>query len=155
MQHVDKFLNITNERVKVVYLIRDPRAIYTSRKSRSWCSKSSCSDIDILCKQIEDDLVVYRELKQRFPERVFLIRYEDLSMYAMETTKLLFQKLMIPFSESVSRYLITHTIVPKAVHEDPNPYSTRRNSRIMPFQWTHSAKFQEIRKDNRQASESE
>ncbi|RWS07453.1 carbohydrate sulfotransferase 3-like protein [Dinothrombium tinctorium] len=145
LRDVIKFIenSTIHDNVQIVYLIRDPRAIYSSRKGMSWCSNTSCGDIKILCSEIEQDFAAYMQMKLKFPERIFLIRYEDLAMNPVKVSKTLFDKLKIPFSPRTQRYLRTHTNVPKGVY-DSNPYSTIRDSKLMPLQWTEKLSFQEI-----------
>ena len=45
----------------VLYLVRDPRAVYASRKRLSWCLNSSCSSIQSLCGEMQTDLNVFEK----------------------------------------------------------------------------------------------
>ena len=44
------------QNIKIIYLVRDPRAVINSRKSRSWCvSEPICMDSRNLCEYIFED----------------------------------------------------------------------------------------------------
>ncbi len=56
--------------VRLLLLIRDPRAIIRSRRNSDWCSKGAdCYDPEILCKDMEDDWKHAEELRRKFPGR--------------------------------------------------------------------------------------
>ncbi|RWS22812.1 carbohydrate sulfotransferase 3-like protein, partial [Leptotrombidium deliense] len=59
--------NTKYSNVKLVHLVRDPRAIYNSRKSFAWCRKTDCIDVKHLCAEMLDDFKASQNLMQQFP----------------------------------------------------------------------------------------
>jgi hypothetical protein len=57
--------------LKVVLLIRDPRAVMYSRSGLQWCKESlNCRDEKLLCKDLKSDFEKYNELKEDYPDRL-------------------------------------------------------------------------------------
>lgn len=134
--------------LNVVFLVRDPRGIYNSRKNRTWCLNSSCSSIRSLCKEMSEDIIEFEQLKRFQPGKFHLIRYEDLSLDPVGTASELFNRLRIPFSNSVKWFLRSHTHLKAGLNShrfsrtaqgaasgDDDPYSTRRNSKDVVYGW--------------------
>ena len=62
--------NLLQNNVKIIYLVRDPRAVINSRKTRSWCiSEPLCIDPGNLCNDIFEDHHVAKGLYKTMPER--------------------------------------------------------------------------------------
>lgn len=69
---VYRLLAESDLQLKVAFLLRDPRASIASRKRLGWSEGAR-----ELCPRIEEDLAHVEELKTRFPERFFFLKYED------------------------------------------------------------------------------
>lgn len=65
------------EEFKMVYLVRDPRAIMASRWKQKWC-KGDCLDINNICDDLVVDFKTARQFQRKYPNRMFVVRYEDL-----------------------------------------------------------------------------
>ncbi|CAG7786935.1 unnamed protein product [Allacma fusca] len=66
---------------KLIYLVRDPRAIYSSRLETGWCKlNSSFCDIRRLCADLEEDLVEMTAFATENNKNVLLVKYEDMIM---------------------------------------------------------------------------
>jgi hypothetical protein len=150
MRQVRPFLQTLDQSIlkslKIVYLVRDPRGIYNSRKSLVWCSNKTCADPQTICNEISEDLLEFFKLKSQMPDQLFMIRYEDLSISPQETTSRLLQQLQLPFSKQVQRFLQSHTKVdPHSLgSENGNPYSTRRDSVSTAVDWVNRLSPNEI-----------
>ncbi|XP_069141632.1 carbohydrate sulfotransferase 3-like [Argopecten irradians] len=75
-------------RLRVIHLIRDPRAIIHSRvrvKLLTW--KNTRQEASDLCAKISTDIPLSRELKRKYPERFKLLLYEDLAERPVEIVK--------------------------------------------------------------------
>ncbi|KAM7309249.1 carbohydrate sulfotransferase 1 [Ixodes scapularis] len=129
--------------VKVVHLVRDPRGILASRRLLDWCNESkSCAHQDTLCSEIRADLDSFEDLKREFPNGTYRLRYEDVSMEPEREVIALFKELGIKYTTSVGNFLKTHTKARKADVMDP--YSTRRNSSTVAFEWRQKLKYADI-----------
>ena len=76
--------------MKVIYLIRDPRAVMNSRYINWWCQNSShCIEPEKLCKFDLDDFNAAKEYSIKYPNDFKFIKYEDLLLdWKSEVTKL-------------------------------------------------------------------
>ena len=60
--------------LKIILLVRDPRAVMKSRsaQAKSWCNFAECSDPDILCNNLQNDVSAAFRLATRYPGKPFL-----------------------------------------------------------------------------------
>jgi hypothetical protein len=132
--------------LQTVYLVRDPRGIYTSRRGMAWCSNSNstCSSPVTLCSEMREDLKFFELLKARQPDKFFLVRYEDIALNPRTQSLELFHDLELPFSPSVTRFLRTHTSIKKNSRDTKNPYATKRDSKAVAFDWKRTLKGEEL-----------
>jgi len=143
---------------KMIILVRDPRAVFSSRWSdriSSWCRQEHCSDPSTSCQDLEDDVISAKMLMSTFPGRVTLIRYEDLSLNTLSTAKKLFEFLNLPWHMSLDRYILSHTrgdkykktkIKGRTFAKKPisDPYGTVRNSTAAVLSWSRSLSLTNI-----------
>lgn len=135
------FLNDEKMNVKVVFLVRDPRATMSSRyNSVSWCSdKPDCSSPEVLCSDLQGDLKVATALRQIYPERFTMIKYEDLASKPHDEIRRLMDFIGMEYSPKLAQYVEEHT------QEDVNnPWSTRRKSSDRVSMWKKQLPLQEI-----------
>lgn len=130
---------------KVIALFRDPRGTMNSRSSMDWCKESKCANLTAVCNHLDRDVNGAFELQKRYPGRVHLVRYEDLSSFPYETVDKILEFLDLPPSPVVEDYIRIHTSTerkvkrfnPKAkkVTKTVNPYGTFRVSKTTAFAW--------------------
>lgn len=129
--------------VKVLHLVRDPRGILASRRLLDWCNESkSCAHQDTLCSELRADLDSYEELKAMFPNSTYRVRYEDVSLDPKKEAVKLFRALGLNYTVYVTNFLKTHTKARRA--DTLDPYSTRRNSSTVAFQWRTKLSYEDI-----------
>ncbi|XP_076329689.1 carbohydrate sulfotransferase 1-like [Tachypleus tridentatus] len=131
----------TNLDIRVIYLVRDPRGIYGSRKSRSWCRPTNCSDITVLCDEIWDDLVSFYRLQKAFPGKFHFLRFEDIALKPFDETKKLLKSLGFQISKSLKKYLEKHMFAKSRKYQ--SAFSTFRNSSSIPSKWHSSLTISE------------
>lgn len=80
----------TDDGLRLVVLVRDPRGVMASRANLTWCRHPSCSRSDVLCHDVQRDLASYERLRRRHgADRVHLLKFEDLAAdMSAETAKL-------------------------------------------------------------------
>ncbi|KAG6463693.1 hypothetical protein O3G_MSEX014021 [Manduca sexta] len=128
----DKELN-----VKVVLLIRDPRGVMQSRQHRNFCKPSpDCWKPELLCADMISDYVAAGRLLSQYPDRLMVLRYEELALNPNTTTQLLLKFLRLGPTQSVDEFLHSHTNV-----EVAGVSSTYRVSREVPFRWKNVLDF--------------
>ncbi|KAF2367153.1 Sulfotransferase domain [Trinorchestia longiramus] len=126
--------------VRVLLLVRDPRATIQSRKHRSWCMETpSCMDPTALCADLVSDYHDARKLSQLFPARVRVMRYEDLSFNLDRMTREIFDFFRLSYVREVQRFLQTHTKRTRG-----GVSSTFRDSKTAPVHWIKDLSYLEI-----------
>lgn len=123
---------------KLVYLQRDPRAIYNSRKKCQWCGHTACQNISVLCHERESDLLT---LKQLPTNQVTFVRFEDLATQPLEESKRLYHELGLNYTADVEQFIKTHT---KDRSKVRNLFSTNRDSSKVISQWQSELSRAEI-----------
>lgn len=127
--------------LKVVFLVRDPRAIMASRANLTWCSHPSCNRIEQVCRDIEQDISSFQSLQKSFPpDRLHMIRFEDFVADAENESLKLFTFIGLQMAPSVKMFLRTHT----RSSDQKDPYSTKRDSKSIPFEWRHRLASSEV-----------
>ncbi|RWS20965.1 carbohydrate sulfotransferase 3-like protein, partial [Leptotrombidium deliense] len=121
------------ETVKIVHLVRDPRAIFNSRFKQDQCMDDECGDMKATCDIMMKDVETYAEMKKQLPHNLFQIKYEHLAVDPFKYSKKLFKELNIEFSTEVMSFLKTHTKLSNG--EKPSPYSTINDSKKTPLRW--------------------
>jgi hypothetical protein len=59
--------------LKVIVLVRDPRAVMLLRSSSSWCQLNPmCSNIKQVCRDLDKDVLAAFELVETYPGRIHL-----------------------------------------------------------------------------------
>lgn len=131
--------------LKVVYLVRDPRGMISSRNVMSWCRRSAvCIKAKNLCREMNEDLDAFEELRELLPEATVRVRYEDIAKRPIKESMALFRALGLEFSDGVTDFLRTHTVVndTKVLR---NPYSTVRRSSAAAFMWTKKLNWDRVK----------
>ena len=133
--------DVRHSNLHLIYLVRDPRAVMNSRLAKvNWCQGAKdCDDPNVLCSDMEDDMKSAISLKQSFPTRVHIVRYEDIIKYPFLFTQKLFDKLDIKISNSTLQFLESHT-----KEESSSAFSTHRNSKKHLLQWTQEMKKSDV-----------
>lgn len=131
--------------LKVIYLVRDPRGLYSSRRDLAWCNLTrSCIEPTFFCEDMRRDIAVAAELKRTMPDRFLAIRYED--FVAIDTDNQLAKVLDFLGLEPhprLNRFITSHSRL--RTGENPGgPYSTKRDSRKAPFLWRRKLSVEEI-----------
>ncbi|XP_046738516.1 carbohydrate sulfotransferase 4-like [Diprion similis] len=126
--------------VRLVFLARDPRGVFQSRKHRSFCQKSlDCLDPNLLCADMVSDYNTAVELQKKYPSTFRVLRYEDLSLEPYKRVEELFEFYGLDFHPNVTKYLDTHT-----KNDVGNAYTTYRDSKTAPFHWRTELEFKEV-----------
>lgn len=105
---------ISDEDFHVIYLVRDPRGTMSSRWNKSkikWCKGKDCESEDIVCEDMDDDLTAIYGLKLIYPDRVHIIRYEDIAMNPQYMVSKLVQVLGMNAHEDMWTFIDEHTTV--------------------------------------------
>ena len=133
--------------LKIIVLVRDPRAVFNSRWSDAiskWCKSDQCSDPETSCKDLENDIEDTKRLMKSYKGRIMLVRYEDLSLQTMSSLKSMLTFLELPWQARFQQYITSHTKQEKLVRskgrllKKSDPYTTTRNSTAAVVSWVTS-----------------
>ena len=131
--------------LKVIVLVRDPRGVMNSRAAMDWCAKEQCADPKTVCEHLRRDVEAAYALHKEFPDRVRLVRYEDLSVLPFEVADEVLKFLGLPHEMRLDAYLETHTQAKRSKNKQGkprvNPYGTFRESKHTAFAWKSKMKF--------------
>lgn len=124
--------------LKVVHLIRDPRAILQSQLVEGLASKIKFSDISkVTCRQIHSDVIDMKSLLVKYPGRLQRLVYENLAVHPIEVSKKLYNFLNARFDENVESFVKYLTTGPVS---NCNYCTKRGNSSYNAFKWLKTIK---------------
>ena len=134
----------------LLYLVRDPRGIMTSRKNvyKSWNQKYSGafykSELESLCKSFETNLkflaTEFRKYSVAKQNRVVVLRYEDFAYAPQEMAEKLYKFLRREMDNNVKKYIRENTNGAKYA----DIWSTRRNSTATAEAWRKKINWQDL-----------
>ena len=132
------------QKFKVIFLVRDPRGIFSSRRTRKF-SKGIYRNPKLICDDMEQNLMGYIDVKIRYPNNVFLVRYEDVSIDPMKFSSEFFPKILnLSMNENIMNFIQTHTVRNIKKNIQHRKSSTIRNSHELTFIWTKRLKRKKI-----------
>ena len=103
--------------LKVIYLVRDPRAIMASRydlqsPEKQFCSEPKCYDVRVVCANMRQDIVSFKHLMKisHVSLEMHLLRFEDLTAIdPIGKSRQLFKQLSLPFTVETEKWVKEHT----------------------------------------------
>ncbi|GFS07463.1 carbohydrate sulfotransferase 1-like [Elysia marginata] len=120
--------------VKVIHLLRDPRAALRSQNSVGefkWQNiRQAASKI---CTRVWDDLQMARVLWRRFPGRILTLRYEDIVASPLEVTQQMYDFVGIDFTLDIRKFVWNSTY--GGLPDDCNICTTRTNATATAYKW--------------------
>lgn len=95
-------------RLKIIHLVRDPRATLASQSSFGKCSKSrggwfGCSNA--LCTRLESDVLQEEILYREYPDRLFTIFYHQIASDPIGSAKKLYGFIGAEFTKHAEEYI--------------------------------------------------
>ncbi|KAL7646130.1 UNVERIFIED_CONTAM: hypothetical protein RMT77_003031 [Armadillidium vulgare] len=122
----------SNSNIHILFLVRDPRAVMNSRRATvKWCIFNECKNTSLHCSHLEQDIKDLKKLQTLFPDRITLVRYEDLALSPLKTSKDIFKVIGLEFTLEVERFVEEHT-----KKNIDSPWSTVRKSSKHVLSWT-------------------
>ena len=131
---------------KMIVLFRDPRATMNSRASALFCNRTEeCYDLEVLCHNLQSDLHAAFDLAEKYPGRILLIRFEDMTLQPYRAAKDILRFLRLPWHSHIRSFLNSH-LQPQLIKIEENFFNTyRRNSREVAFAWRDKLDFEQVR----------
>ncbi|XP_061562221.1 carbohydrate sulfotransferase 3-like [Phycodurus eques] len=143
--------------VKFIQLVRDPRAVLSSRmvafpgKYKTWSNWFMNTDVLIDDNEVKklksncDNIRMSVELGLRQPvwlhDRYMLVRYEDVARLPMKKASEIYKFTGIPFTPQVNDWILKST---QASKETRGIYSTQKNSAEQVEKWRFSLPFKAV-----------
>lgn len=140
--------------VRVIQLVRDPRAILASRMVafsskyrtwKAWAQDGQVPEDDEEVKRLRgncDQIRLSAEVGLRQPRwlrrRYMLVRYEDIARYPMQKAEEMYRFTGIPFSPQAREWILRNT---QTTREASGIYSTQKNSSEQAEKWRFNIPF--------------
>ena len=143
-----------NDKLKVVHLIRDPRAIIHSRKG-VWRKETQDTRLaaDSLCKKMSEDQLVATKISVEFPGRLMTMYYEDIVTDPVQRSKQIFSFLGWAFFDKDADRINEMTI-PKDKSTFSSFWGTERSdSYITGRKWRANMLHKDVYLVNKECSE--
>jgi hypothetical protein len=124
-----KHLLVELPNLKIIHLVRDPRATLFSQSHFHMClvtngGRQRCTNN--LCGRLEKDVLEVDSVDISHPGRVMTIKYEDLAQRPIETSQIMYDFIGVPMSPKTKRFIYYKTMA--GIDNDCSICSTRRNS---------------------------
>lgn len=140
--------------IKVIQLVRDPRAVLASRmvafssKYQTWKSWAANGEVPIddeevkrlqgNCNQIRESAELGLSQPDWLENRYMLVRYEDIARFPMQKAAEMYRFTGIPFTSQAREWIIKNT---HASEVASGVYSTQKNSSEQVEKWRFSIPF--------------
>ncbi|KAK3109015.1 hypothetical protein FSP39_021188 [Pinctada imbricata] len=150
--NLTKQLLIQIPNLKIVHLLRDPRAMIGSRKDGDFMSETNKYLItpEDICPRYERDLVAAMDIKRIWPDSIMQIYYEDLVLNPFVVSKAIYYFMGIKFPDKMQKWITEHT---HSRHKNTYYYGTvRANSSSNIFKWKKSLQEKTIKETDKVCS---
>ena len=126
--------------VHIIYIPRDPRATMHSRWNViKWCKGPECDREAVLCEDMDTDLTNLYALRKEYPDRVHMLRYEDITIQPKNMTPKMLDVFNLDFSDEIQHYLEEHTTIDLQ-------RKTYRLSERRVWGWTNEMEWNQVQK---------
>jgi len=145
-EHIINLINDYKRDVdgKIIILVRDPRAMITSRRKIAMWDGLWKRDKESMLTQLKKEckmMTKNKELAKSYPELIQIIRYEDMSMEPIEQTSRIYDFIGMKISPEIEEFLKKSTTTQdlESNHRSDQKfmqiYTTSRNSKIAMNEW--------------------
>lgn len=101
-----KHLMDANRNAYLIYSLRDPRGMILSRLHiENMMSFQDSIEANLLCQKMKEDYMDVIELEQAYPNRVKIVKYEEIAQRPLAIAKEIYSFLGYSLPESVNEYL--------------------------------------------------
>ena len=120
LDFIDKVVE-RNPDIKVIHLVRDPRAMLNSR--RKWVFPTK-QEILATCARMSHDITYSKKLLAEKPYNYYVIRYEDLVTQPMASARTIYRHVQLTPPDYFAEWLLNHT----SAKIDNSPAGTIRSN---------------------------
>ena len=119
VNRLERLFNSGGLKLKIIHLMRDPRAVIASMDRVGWTSNNSAVNtavtnlplfstlVKTFCLSMIQTLRFALSAETKFPDNYKLIKYEDLVRTPLNVSQELFDFAGIPMSDEVTKYLVS------------------------------------------------
>ena len=133
--------NTTN--LKIIHLLRDPRAIIASRLRLGWISKTGTLKIQEFCSRMIEDLQFVTTSK--ISRNYIILRYEDIVANVLPVVKNIFTATGLNLTDNLEKWLVENTRWSGSI-STPEPFrTTKRNALRTANFWRKNISMSAIR----------
>ncbi|XP_053397041.1 carbohydrate sulfotransferase 3-like [Mercenaria mercenaria] len=130
MKYLLRFLHVYPN-LRVVHLVRDPRGIFNSRWVKQKHSHWKLI-VQSHCRTLIEDLTYSKQILVQYPNRLFIVSYENLANEPIRTAQEMFQFASLEFSNNIKMFLENQTLS----NRDTCRHCTqRKNSSATAVKW--------------------
>jgi len=135
VEHVKQLLEEKALNLKIIALFRDPRAVISSRRGRSWCNFPSCNNVSTVCGDHDQDLGAARELVHHHPGRVIIAKYEELATQPKQAIPVVLKFLGLPWHPALTKFMADHMVEDLRHNKEGDLHTQSVNSSTKVDQW--------------------
>ncbi|KAJ2940249.1 hypothetical protein O0L34_g11818 [Tuta absoluta] len=107
LQNVEELVADQDSSIKVIVLIRDPRAVIRSRVTDQCKPGTSCVNIEKACEEMVADHSAARKLLLKYPRKIKILRFEELVQYPGNTVRDLLRFSNLHMLRSAEEFLLS------------------------------------------------
>lgn len=99
--------------LKIIHLVRDPRATLLSQARLGMCSSWRGGQVgctNLFCKRLENDVLEEERLLKRYPGRIMPVFYEDIAKKPLEISKKMYDFIGADFTLEAQKYVYNITM---------------------------------------------
>ncbi|KAH3847009.1 hypothetical protein DPMN_089321 [Dreissena polymorpha] len=129
--------------MKIIHLVRDPRAIINSRRNvlpHGHIEEAATIQPTIFCSRLQNDLSDTKLLMKFHPSIIKLVQYEDIAEHPLEASKDLYAFGGLKFDDKIARFVKSQT---QSSLDGCNYCTQRRNSTATSIEWRSEIKLNE------------
>ncbi|KAK3733120.1 hypothetical protein RRG08_012012 [Elysia crispata] len=135
------FLN-SHPCAKLIFLIKDPRGSHQSKTKLFEVFGYSAANIQRFCWRLDTDLSAATKLREQYPDRVYITRFEDLAMKPLLASKRIYDFIGLEFTEKVSKFVYDKTHAKK---DTSGYFNSRVNAYQASYRWRKAITLEAVR----------
>ena len=137
----------SKKNLKIIHLLRDPRAIIASRLRLGWISKTATFKIQEFCNQLNDDLQLVKFLrKSNITQNYIIVRYEDLVANVLPVVRDIFKATGLNLKDNLEKWLVENTRWSGSINTLEPFRTTKRNALRTANFWRKNISMNTVRK---------
>ena len=96
--------------IKVIHLIRDPRAVVLSREQNPTFHGLSGNEANIYCESVVNDVIERRQLEAKYPNNFLQVIYDDVISHPIRMAEAIYSHIQVDLPDDVVQWLQTSVL---------------------------------------------